>query len=60
MMEMFVEKIFPHGRRLYQEKHSSQFIENFLDDKWISWWYTPQESPDMNSIELVGIQLSNF
>jgi len=59
----FVNKNFPDGHRLYQDndpKHSSHFIEEFLEDKGINWWYSPPESPDLNPIELVWGSLKQY
>ena len=59
----FIQDRFPHTHRLYQDndpKHSSKFIENFLKQKGVNWWYTPPESPDINPIELVWGSLKQY
>ena len=59
----FIEERFPDGHRLYQDndpKHSSKFIEKFLEEKNINWWYTPPESPDLNPIGLVWGSMKQF
>ena len=52
----FIQERFTDGHRLYQDndlKHSSKYIEEFLKQRDVNWWYTPPESPDLNPIELV-------
>ena len=59
----FDEERFPEGHRLYQDnnpKHSSKYIERFLEEKNINWWYTPPESPDLNPIELMWGSMKQF
>ena len=59
----FIEATFSDGHRLYQDndpKHGSKYIEKFLDDKNVTWWYSPPESPDLNPIELVWGSLKQF
>lgn len=41
-------------------KHSSKYIEQFLEEKGVNWWYTPPESPDLNPIELVWGSLKEY
>ena len=53
---------FKKGHRLYQDndpKHSSKYIEQFLEQQGVNWWYTPPEFPDLNPIELVKQYLRN-
>ena len=59
----FIQERFPDGHRLYQDndpKHSSKYIETFLKERGVNWWYTPPESPDLNPIELVWGSLKQF
>ena len=59
----FIEKRFPDHHRLYQDndpKHSSKYIEHFLENKGVNWWYTPPESPDLNPVELVWGSLKQY
>ena len=59
----FIQERFPNGHRLYQDndpKHSSKYIEKFLKERGVNWWYTPPESPDYNPIELVWGSLKQF
>ena len=59
----FIETTFSDGHRLYQDndpKHGSKYIEKFLDDKNVTWWYSPPKSPDLNPIELVWGSLKQF
>ena len=59
----FIQERFPDGHRLYQDndpKHSSKYIEEFLKQRGINWWYTPPESPDLNPIELVWGSLKQY
>ena len=59
----FIQERFPDGRRLYQDndpKHSSKYIEQFLEERGVNWWYTPPESPDLNPIELVWGSLKQY
>jgi len=59
----FIQERFPDGHRLYQDnnpKHSSKYIERFLEQRGLNWWYTPPESPDPNLIELVWGSLKKY
>ena len=59
----FIQERFPDGHRLYQDnnpKHSSKYIEEFLKQRGVNWWYTPPESPDLNPIELVWGSLKQY
>ena len=59
----FIEERFPDHHRLYQDndpKHSSKYIECFLKNKGVNWWYTPPESPDLNPVELVWGSLKQY
>ena len=59
----FIAERYPDGHRLYQDndpKHSSNRIENFLNEKDVNWWYSPPESPDLNPIELVWGSLKRY
>ena len=59
----FIQDRFPDGHRLYQDndpKHASNYIDDFLKEKNINWWYSPPESPDLNPIELVWRSLKQF
>ena len=59
----FIKERFPDGHRLYQDndpKYASNYIDDFLKEKNINWWYSPPESPDLNPIELVWGSLKQF
>ena len=59
----FVEERFPERHHLYQDndpKHSRKYIERFLEEKSINWWYTPPESLDLNPIKLVWGSMKQF
>ena len=59
----FIQERFPKGHRLYQDndpEHSPKYIEKFLKERGVNWWYTPPESPDLNPIELVWGSLKQF
>ena len=59
----FIHERFPDGHRLYQDndpKHSSKYIEEFLEQQGVNWWYSPPESPDLNPIELVWGSLKQY
>ena len=56
----FIQERFPDRHRLYQDndpKHSSKYIERFLEEKGVNWWYTPTESP---AVELVWGSLKQY
>ena len=49
----FIEKVLP-DHRLFQDndpKHTSRRAQKFYEEKKITWWKTPPESPDANVIE---------
>jgi len=58
----FIEEKFGDERddhRLYHDndlKHSSAYIESFIERNHVNWWPSPPESPDLNPIELVWKQ----
>ena len=55
----FIEEKFGEDHRLFHDndpKHSSAYIEAFLERNNVNWWPTPPESPDLNPIELVWVQ----
>ena len=59
----FIRERLPDSHRLYQDndpKHSSKFIEDYLEERNINWWYSPPESPDLNPIELVWGSLKQY
>ena len=59
----FIQERFQDSHRLYQDndpKHSSKYIEEFLEQHGVNWWYTPPESPDLNPIELVWGSLKQY
>jgi len=59
----FIEEKFEDGHRLYHDndpKHSSVYIESFLERNNINWWPSPPESPDLNPIELVWGSMKNY
>ena len=59
----FIQERFPDGHRLYQDndpKYSSKYIEEFLKQRGVNWWYTPPESPNLNPIELVWGSLKQY
>ena len=59
----FIQKHYPRGHCLQQNngpKHRSKFIESFFDRRYINWWKTPPESPDLNPIELVWGSLKTY
>ena len=40
--------------------HPNNYVEEFLEQRGVNWWYTPPESPDMNPIELVWGSLKHY
>ena len=59
----FIQERFPDGHRLHQDndpKHSSKYMEEFLRQRGVNWWYTPPESPDLNPIEFVWGSLKQY
>lgn len=41
-------------------KHTSHYIQDFLDRNSINWWKTHPESPDFNPIENLWHELKEF
>ena len=56
----FIQERFPKGHRLYQDNDPKQYIEKFLKEWGMNWWYTPPESLDLNPIEFVWGSLKQF
>ena len=59
----FIQERFADRHRLYQDndpKHSSKYIEEFLKERGVNWWYISPESPDLNPTELVWGSLKQY
>jgi len=59
----FIEEKFGEDHRLFHDndpKHSSAYIEAFLERNKVNWWPTPPESPDLNPIELVWGSMKQY
>ena len=59
----FIHEKYPNGHRLVQDndpKHTSKYIQNFVQKNIINWWRSPAESPDLNPIELVWGSMKTF
>jgi len=53
----FLSDVYPDGHRFMQHndpKHTSSLGRHFLEDKEVTWWKTPPESPYLN-LSLGGI-----
>ena len=50
----FLERAYPVGHQFMADndpKHTSKAAKDFLEEKGVSWWRTPAESPDCNPIK---------
>ena len=59
----FVKDVFPDHHRFMQDndpKHTSRHAKRFLEEGSINWWKTPPESPDLNPIENLWLELKEF
>lgn len=59
----FIDSCYPNHHRLQQDndpKHTSHRIENFFEEKNITWWRTPPESPDLNPVENVWGSMKQY
>ena len=59
----FLRRHYPDGHRLFQDnepKHTSRYIQNYFEDKNITWWKSPAESPDLNPIEKIWGMMKTF
>ena len=57
--------MFPDDHRFQQDndpKHTSKATQKFMDENCVNWWptCTPQESLDMNPIELVWHEMKHY
>ena len=59
----FLERVYPEGHHFMADtdpKHTSIEAKGFLEEKGISWWQTPAESPDCNSIKNLWHKLKEY
>ena len=59
----FIAEKFPNSHWLMQDndpKHASLVAKSFYDDKGITWWKTPPESPDLNPIENMWHEMKEY
>ena len=59
----FLRRHYPDSHRLFQDndpKHTSRYIRNYFEDKKITWWKSPAESPDLNPIEKIWGTMKTF
>ena len=58
----FLGMVFPDGHQFVQDndpKHVSRHAQRFIEEKGISWWRVPAESPELNPIENLWHELKN-
>ena len=41
-------------------KHTSRYVQEFIERSEINWWKTPPESPDFNPIENMWHELKEY
>ena len=59
----FFERAYPDGHRFMADnnpKHTSKAAKDFLEEKGVSWWRTPAESPECNPIENLWHKLKEY
>ena len=59
----FINECFAESHRLQQDnepKYCSSLKDDFFSENEISWWRTPPESPDLNSIINIWGSLKQF
>ena len=59
----FIRDKFPESHRFMQDnhpKHCSILARNFFEDNGINWWKAVPESPDLNPIKNLWLELKEF
>ena len=58
----FISETLPnhHFMQDNDPKHTSRRAQAFFDEHGINWWRTPPESPDLNRIENVWLELKLY
>ena len=59
----FLQRVFPGGHRFQRDNapsHTARHTKRWLEEKGVTWWQTPPESPDCNPIENLWHELKEY
>ena len=59
----FLARNFPTSHRFMADndpKYTSKLAQQFLKEKQVKWWRTTAESPDLNPIEKLWLELKEY